>query len=884
MSVITGLRASLRALLHRQAADRDLRDEIDFHIELETEKYVRQGVPRDEARRLAMAHFGGVQKVREDHRDVRRVQWLEDAAADARFALRSLRRTPVLTAAAVITLALGIGANVAIFSAVNAVVLRPLPFPAQDRLVVIGENNPEKNWHMQFAAPANLLDWRAGVSDFQDVMAYFEGLGNTVLTGRGDPQVLQASVVTGNFFSTLGVHPILGRGFTFDETFASGTHVVVLSQKAWRERFGSDSSIIGKSIALNGKTAQVIGVMPDGFEYPKQGVDLWRTFEWTPEYRNSVAFRRAHGPRAVARLKPGATLAHADAQLQAVVERLKREYPGTNKYMGAAMAPLHDFLVGDTRLPLLVLLTSVGFLLLIACANVGNLLLVQAAGRQREASLRLALGAGRGRLVRQALTESIVLSMIGGVCGLAVGWAGTHALARLQPAGMLRVREFGVDLTVLAYVIAITFVSGLLFGVAPALWARHRDPAESLKEGGRAAAHGAHTRRWAEVLVVSEVALALLMTVGAGLLVRSFMQMRRVDPGFDPHLVWVGAVTLNQSYDTDEKVAAFLEELRTRARALPGVTSAAYAMNPPLTGASWTSDFIGYGRPAGDYGTEVEHSLVSPGYFTTMKVPLLRGREFTSDDSPKSTPVIVINEALSRTYFKGRDALGQRIAFDKVPTPKSTWYTVIGVARDEHADALDVAPRPEVYESSVQNVSNYMNLAVRTTRDPAALTPSIRSILRSLDATLALTDVTTMDAYRQASLGRTRFMTLLMLMFGVIGMVLAVVGVYGVLAQISRNRTREMGIRMALGAQARQVRWLVVRHGLRLTVTGLAVGAIAATFATRALTKLLFGVAPNDPATLFFVALLLAGTSLAAAWLPALRASRADPMAALRSD
>ena len=884
MSVWSGLRARLRALWRRREADRELDEEIRFHIDLETEKYLAQGRTPAEARRLAAAHFGGVQNVREEHRDVRRIHWIEDAAADARFAARSLRRTPALAAAAIVTLALGIGANVAIFSAVNAVVLRPLPFPAQDRLVVIGENNPEKHWHMQDAAPANMLDWRAGVSDFQDVMAYFEGIGNTVLTGRGEPQVLQTSVVSGNFFSTLGVRPLLGRGFTFDETFSSGTHVAVLGYTAWRDRFGRDSSIVGKSITLNGRTVEIIGVMPPGFTYPESGVELWRTFEWTPDFRNSVAFRRAHGPRAVARLEPGVSLTHADAQLQAVVERLQQQYPETNKLMGASMVPLHDFLVGDTRLPLLVLLASVGFLLIIACANVGNLLLVQATGRQREAALRLALGAGRGRLVRQALTESLVLSLIGGACGLALGWAGTRVLVRLQPEGMLRVHDFSVDVTVLAYVVAITVASGLMFGVAPALWARNRDPAESLKDGGRTAMQGARSKRWAEALVVSEVALALSMTVGAGLLVRSFLQMRRVDPGFDPHRVWVGAVTLNQAYDSDDKIIAFMNDLQARARALPGVSNAALAMNPPLTGSSYTSDFIGYGRPAGDYGTEVEHSLVSPAYFATMKIPLLRGREFTTGDTPKTMPVLVINEALARTYFKGQDPVGQRIAFDKVPTPKSTWYTVVGVVADEHTDALDVAPRPQVYESYAQDASNYLRLVVRTTQDPAGLTPSVRALVHRLDPSLALTGVTTMDALRDQSLARTRFMTIMMLMFGIIGLVLAVVGVYGVLAQVSRNRTREMGLRMALGAQASQVMWLVVRHGVRLTAAGLLVGGALALFATRAMTKLLFEVAPNDPATLIGVAVLLAATSLAATWLPALRASRADPMAALRAD
>lgn len=884
MSVWSGLRARLRALLHRRTADGELVAEIQFHLELETEKNVRLGMAPDEARRLAVAHFGGVQSVREAHRDVRRLQWIEDALSDARFATRTLRRAPALTAAAIVTIALGIGANVAIFSAVNAVVLRPLPFPAQDRLVVIGENNPEKHWQMNYAAPANLLDWRVGVSDFQDVMAYYEGVNNTVLTGRGDPQVLRMSMVTGNFFSTLGVRPALGRAFAFEETFSTGTHLAVLSNKAWRERFAGDSSIVGKSITLNGGSFQVIGVMPAGFSYPSEGVDVWRTFEWTPEFRANVAFRRAHGPRAVARLKPGVSLTHADAQLQAVVDRLKREYPATNRYMGASMLPLHDFLIGDTRLPLLVLLTSVAFLLVIGCANVGNLLLVEATGRRREVALRLALGAGRGRLVRQAVTESLVLSLIGGACGLAVGWAGTRALVHLQPAGMLRVRDFGVDTSVLAYVVAITLFSGLLFGVAPALWAGHRDPAESLKDGGRAAIQGGRAKRWGEALVVGEVALALLMTVGAGLLVRSFMQMRRVDPGFDPQGVWVGAVTLNRSYDSDEKTAGFMRQLQARVRALPGVSGAALVMNPPLTGASFTSDFIAYGRPADGYGTEVAHSIVSPDYFATMRVPLLRGREFGTDDTPKTTPVIVINETLARSYFKGQDPLGQRMAFEKVPTAKTTWYTIVGIVGDEHTDAIGVAPGIEVYESSTQAIYSYMRVVARTTGDPGAMTGSVRSLLSEMDPTLALTNVTTMDALRDASLARTRFLTVLMLVFGAIGLVLAVVGVYGVLAQLSRNRTREMGIRIALGAQAGQVRWLVVRQGLRLTIAGLLIGGLAASFATRALTKLLFGVTPNDPLTLTLVAVLLAGTSIAAAWLPASRASRADPMEALRTD
>lgn len=884
MSILSGLVARLRALWRRRSADAELSEEIRFHLELEAEKNRRLGMAPAEARRVAVAHFGGVERVREEHRDVRRLQWIEDAGADARFALRSLRRTPALAGAAVITLALGIGANVAIFSAVNAVVLQPLPFPSQNRLMVITEENPEKHWHLQIAAAANLLDWRSGVADFQDVTGYFEGLSNRTLTGHGDPQVLAVSHVMGNFFSTLGVRPAIGRTFAFDDTWRSASHLAVLSDRAWRERFGADASIVGKTIVLDGQSTQVVGVMPPGFSYPADGVDLWRPMEWTAEFRGSESFRRAHSVRAVARLKPGATRAHADAQLQAVVNRLKRDYPATNKYMGAAIEPLHDFLVGDTRLPLLVLLTSVAFLLLIACANVGNLLLVQAAGREREVALRLALGAGRARLVRQALTESLVLSTVGGLCGLAVGWAGTRALVRLQPDRMLRVHDFGVDTSVLLYVLGITLLSGLIFGVAPALWSRHRDPAESLKDGGRGAAHGRAGKRWGEMLVVSEVALALLMTVGAGLLVRSFLQVRQVAPGFDPTGVLAVSVGLNRQYDNETRIDAFMTQLEARARTLPGVTSAALAMNVPFTGTSWTSDFIAYGRPAGDYGTEIGNRPVSPNYFSAMRVPVLRGRTFGPEDRRGGTPVLVINDALARTYFKGQDPVGQRIAFDKVPTPKSQWYTIIGVVGSEHVDALDVPPIIEAYHSSVQEPSSFMMLLLRTNGDAASLTGPVRALIHDLDPTLAPFRVETMESLRDASLARMRFLTTLLLAFALIGLVLSVVGVYGVLAQVTRNRTREMGIRIALGAQAAQVRWLVVRQGLRLTVTGLVVGGAIALFTTRAMTALLFHVAPNDPATLMGVAGLLAVTSVAAAWIPARKASRADPAIALRSD
>jgi putative ABC transport system permease protein len=883
MSILHALRARLRALLHPSAADRSLGEEIQFHIELETEKNLRLGLSPEEARRRAVAHFGGVQRVREDHRDVRPMRWLEDAVADTRYGLRALRRAPALGTAAVVTLALGIGANVAIFSAVNAVVLRPLPLATPDRLVMITEENPEKHWHLQTDAPANVLDWKAGVSDFADVMAYADFLGTQTLTGRGEPRPVQTTYVSGNFFSVVGARAAIGRTFVDDETWQPNA-LVVLSDRGWRSRFGGDSSIVGKAITLDGRQFQVVGIMPPGFAFPFGDADLWRTIGWNPADRGAVGFRRAHWVRAVARLKPGVSFAHADAQLQGVVSRLKRDYPATNKYMGAAMWPLQSFLVGDTRLPLLLLLTSVAFLLLIACANVGNLLLVQAAGREREAALRLALGAGRGRLVRQALAESLTLSCLGGLLGLALGWTGTRALVRLQPAGMLRVHDFGVDGAVLGYVVAITVVSGLLFGVAPAFWMRKRDPATSLKDGGRGVGQGARARRWGEALVIGEVALALLMTTAAGLIVRSFLKVKDVNPGFDSHGVLTAQISLSRQYDTSTKVLAFMSQLEDRTRALPGATTAALATSVPFMGTSYTSDYIAYGRPADGYGTEIGHRTVTPSYFTAMRVPLLRGRMFNETDRMGSEPVVLINDALAKSYFQGQDPVGQRIAFDKVPTPKSTWYSIIGVVGNEHVDALDVQPRIEAFNAMSQEPRSSTLILARTDGDPSGLVGALRAVVHDLDPTLALIDAKPLDDLRAASLARIRFLTTMLLGFAIVGLVLAVVGVYGVLAHVSRNRTREMGIRVALGAQASQVRWLVVRHGLALAVAGLVLGLVAASFATRLMAKLLFNVAPNDPLTLIGVSVLLAATSMLAASLPARRASRVDPAIALRAD
>ena len=484
MGAIKGFAARLRALLFRHSAERSLDEEIQFHLEQETEKNVRLGMSRDAARREALVQFGGLTQAREAHQDVYAARPVEEFFADARYTVRTMRRTPALAGAAILTLALGVGANTAIFSAVNAVILRPLPFPNASQLYMLWEENPEKGWYKQIAAPANMLDWKEQVGAFADVMGYTDDFGTATLADGGEPMIVNPAITTGNFFSVLGARAALGRTFTDAETWNTGATVVVLSHRLWRDRFGSDPKVVGRSIEVDGARVHVVGVMPASFQYPTEKIDLWQPWGWAPEQRARVSFRRAHYLTVVARLKPGITETMANNQFQAVVKRLQTDYPATNKLMGAGMTPLHEFLVGDTRTPLLVLLGAVALLLLIACANVGNLMLVKASGREREAALRLALGAGRRRLIRQALTESLVTSMAGGIAGVALGWWGTQALQALQPEGMLRVGKFEFDWIVLGYVLLITTVSGLLFGIAPALWASRRSPSDALKDGG----------------------------------------------------------------------------------------------------------------------------------------------------------------------------------------------------------------------------------------------------------------------------------------------------------------------------------------------------------------------------------------------------------------
>jgi putative ABC transport system permease protein len=886
MPSLRGLLVRLRALVQTAQVEQEMDEEIRHHLVLETERNRQLGMTTADATRKARLDFGGLDATREAERDARGVRWLGDFAADVRYGLRSLRRSPVLAGAAILTLALGIGANTAIFSAVNAVILRPLPFFEPDRLLMLWEQNPEKGWYKNIVAPANMLDWKEQVPAFEDVAAWADWRPAITLTGEGRPILLNAAVVTGNFFSVLGVRPVAGRGFAPEETWQTGTPIAVLSERLWRDQFNADPGIVGRTLQLDGAAVQVVGIMPRSVgAFPFEGMDLWQPMAWNPERRSQVSFRRAHWLRAVARLRPEATREEADAQLQATARRLQLEYPATNRVMGAGMTPLHEFLVGDTREPLLVLLGAVAVLLLIACGNVGNLLLVRAAGMEREVAVRLALGAGRNRVVRQALTESLVLSLIGGAAGLVVGWWGTRLLVVLQPPEMLPVQQIGMSWPVLLYVFLCTLASALVFGAAPALWGAHRAPADALKEGGRSGSGGKTSKAWNDILVVGEVALALLLTVGACLVLRSYWRLQAVDPGFDPKGVLAVRVSIPDTrYDSPEKVRGFFAELLQRGRRLPGVTAAAGTSILPLRGLRWTSDFKAEGWGPDQVGFEVTHREVTPGYFRMMGVPVLRGRDFTDLDRADAQPVVLINRTMATRYFPGEDPIGRRVTFDRVPDSTSVWRTIVGVVQDEHQEGLATEPRHEFIVPVAQDGGSSMELLLKTTGNPADLGPSVRDLVAGMDPDLAIRSITTMDQVRAESLARQRFMLTLLGAFSLVGLVLAVVGVYGVMAQLARGRVREMGIRIALGARAAEVQWLVVRHGLRLVAAGLGVGLTAALLLSRSISGLLFQVEPVDPVTFLAVPLLLILSGASACWLPALRASRASPALALRAD
>jgi putative ABC transport system permease protein len=907
-----GIRAGVRRLFRlpprtRAMAGDDADAELDAFLEARVEQLTARGMPPAEARAEALRRLGApLDDVRASlqrsagRREERRraLDWAAALLGDVRFALRQFARAPGFTVTAVLVLALGIGATTAIYSAVRAVVLRPLPFAQPDRLYMLSQSDRAMGSTGETVSPPNYLDWKERVSSFADVEAYRDAPEQVTITGLGEPLVLESVSVTGGFFSMLGVRPMLGRDFTEAETWAeatwrAGETPLLLSARTWRTVFGGEESAIGRAVEVNGGHARIVGVMPEGFAFPSETVDLWRPTGWASENREQAWFRQGQSIRPIARLAPGATPERARAELAMVAAQLAQEHPATNTLMGTDLAPLHAFLVGDVRTPLLILLGAVGLLLLIACANVGNLLLVRTTARRRELAVRAALGAGRGRLVRQMLAESLVLALLGGAFGVALGVAGTRLLERLQPEGLLRVATFPVDAGVIAFAVLATAAAALFFGAFPALFARRAGPGETLQEGGRTGTIGSGTRRIVGGLVVAEVALATLLVLGAGLLVRSTMELRQVDPGFDPAGVVVVSLNLpGARYPGPPMVAAFYNELLARVRALPGVQSVAASSTLPLRDRGSVGDFFIAGRAPDEYGSEVLRRTMTPGYLETMGVPLLAGRGFRDADffterwdEPRGDRVVIVNEALARQYFPGEDPVGQRITTDRVPDSTSYWSTIVGVVGNERQSEIAMPSQIELIVPFGQSFERYMHVYVRMAGgEPTRIVPAVRGIVRGLDPDLPLVDAVAMDDVVADSMARDRFLMLLLASFAAVALVLALVGVYGVTAQAARQRMPEFGLRMALGARAVDILGLTLRRGFLLVVVGLGLGVAAALVATRAMTGLLYGITPNDPATFVIVTALVVAAGLVASWLPARRAARLDPATTLRAE
>ena len=808
-----------------------------------------------------------------------------DLALDVRFALRAMRRNPGFAAAAVAVLGLGIGANTAIFSAANAFLFRPLPFADADRLVMLYETNPEFGWTDTQAAVANVLDWREQVEAFADVAIYGEFTNRVTYLRDGEPELLGVTAVSGNFFSVLGAQPVVGRGFTWDETWEGSDDVVVLAHDLWVSHFGADPGVVGKTLQFGNTTVEVVGVMPAGFDFPNPTSDMWSPFGWDPEARQAVSFRRAHWVRPIARLEPGFTLEQADAAFQVVVSRLQTDYPETNRVMGAGLAPLRDFLVKDVRGPLNVLLGAVALLLLLACTNVANLMLVRAGERTREVALRFALGAGRRRVARQMLTEGIVLALAGGVVGLGLGWLGVELLALRRPIGIAGATALALDGRVVLFTLGAAVLSGLLFATAPALRTAGGDVQEALKDGGRGGSASRRSLRAVGGLVALEVALALLLVVGAGLMIRTFWLLRQVDPGFRvDDVVAVQFGIPSARYENRDQVLAFQDDFEARLRARPGIEAVGMVGQLPLNGTSWSSQFQAEGWPPERVGLEIVHRRSDSGYFEALDIPLVRGRMFGPDVGPDVPLVVLVNETFAREHFPGEDPIGQKIAYDRAATPESRWYEIIGIVGDQMQVSPSEPARAEVFESRRQDWSRGDWFVIRSRADVPRTVATVREVLREMDPLIPLGTVRPLREVWRASMAQQEFILTLLGAFGGMALLLSAVGVYAVTAQAARRRTQEIGIRMALGAAGGDVLSLMLRQGLGVVAAGLAGGLVLALLATRAMTAFLYGVEPSDPATLVAVVALLSAVAALACYVPARRATTVDPVTSLRAE
>ena len=811
---------------------------------------------------------------------------METLFKDIRYGFRCLLKRPGFTAVAVLTLALGIGANTAIFSVVNAVLLRPLPYPEADRLMMPWGRKGE-TLHSTVVSYPDFADWQAQTKTLENVAAY-NAAGTLLREGDAEPELISGAIVSADLFPLLKVTPVFGRPFTRAEDQPNVPPVIVLGYNLWQRRFNSDPNIIGRQIRIGNTSVSVVGVLPEGFRFPAQATKTEFLRPLAPAIGERTQRRSSYSLRVVARLKPGVTMAAAESEMRAIGAQLEQHYPDEGFRLGAQLIPLHEAVTWGSRTPLLVLLGAVGFVLLIACANVANLLLARAAGRHKEMAIRAALGAGRRRVVQQLLTESLLLAICGGGLGLLLAQWGVRLLLATSPLEIPHLREVRLDIKVLAFTAGISVLTGLIFGLAPALQGSRADLQDALKEGGRSAAGGAVRNRVRALLVVVEVALSLVLLVGAGLLGKSFLLLSEVRPGFDSEHVLTTDLSLAKAkYSQPEQQQARFAEIVAKAAALPGVEAAAVIYPLPLGGDSNANTFLIAGRPAvrPEDKPISNHRVISPDYFRALNIPLLRGRSFDEHDTQHAAPIMIVNETFARRFFAGTETLGQHIMIEgesgdnAVPPARE----IVGIVGDVRHEGLDTEPGPEYYVPYAQAPESFMSLVVRSSSgNSASLAAGVREAIKQMDRDQYVAEVQPMTKLVAESIARRRFNTLLTGLFAVVALLLASVGIFGVMNYTVAQRTQEIGLRVALGAQTRDVLRLVLGQGMRLILVGLAVGLAAALALTRVLGGMLFGVTPTDPLTFVAVSSLLTTVGLLACYIPARRATKVDPLMALR--
>lgn len=881
MVTLRKVRRRTRVLLDRRAFEHELDDEMRFHLEMETQKNIERGLPPEEARAVAEREFGRIDRFKDEVRDVRGATFLDDAVRDVRFGLRSLLRSPAFTMVAVLCLALGIGANAALFSVLNTVLLRPLPYSEPDRVVRIFENM--KDLGQGSVSMPNYRDWVEQNTGFAQLAAYERR--NLNLLGASEPERVTAVLAMPELFKVLGANPLLGRTFIPGQDDPKRDKIAVISESLWRTRFGADRSLLGRPIQLDGDSFTVIGVMPAAFQFPP-GRNVADVFTlWTPPFPQAETNRGSHFLSVVGRLKDGVTLEAATAQLVEVAARLEREYPQQQAGRSVVVTPIRDVVIGDSRRGLLILFGAVALVLLIACANVANLLLARAAVRQREVAIRLSLGASRSRLVRQFLVESLVLALAGAALGALFAIWSLQALGPLAQGALPVSDGFPLDTRVFGFLLGVALLSGLAFGIVPALQASRGNVQESLLgSGGGKATSGGRQQRFRNALVVLEIALSLVLLVGAGLLLRGFLRLSGTPPGFVAENVLTAHVSVPIDR-LDQSTPQVFRPLLEKVRAIPGVQSAGLISMLPIQDAWMNGSFTVEGRPAPPPGQDVfaELRVASPGFFKSLGIPLLRGRDFAEADGESGPLVTIVNDALVRRSFPNEDPIGKEINFGG-----GTILTIVGVVGDVRQAGLDQEPLMEIYMPygypEYRIALGDASLVVKTSVAPESVAGAIREAVRSIDSSLPLYQVLTMEEVISESLASRRLQLWLLGLFAAMALVLSAAGLYGVISYLVAQRTREIGVRLALGAQVRDVIGLVMRQGALLTGLGIAFGLLGALAVTGLLQSLLYEVSARDPLTYAAIAGLLALVALFATFLPARRASRVDPMVTIRTE